>query len=66
MLFDLIFFGCPIILILCLGGLAIRDDRPIFWLPALSLLAYCIFYLFGGREVLLYLAAAAIGGSCFL
>ena len=66
MLFDIIFFGCPLGLILCLAGVAIRDEETKYWPPAICLTAYCLFYLFGGREVLLYLAAAAVGGSFLL
>lgn len=63
MLFDVIFFGCPLVLVGCLAGIAMRDEEPKFWPPAICLFAYCVFYLFGGREVLLYLATAAIGCS---
>jgi hypothetical protein len=66
MLFDVIFFGCPIILIVILAGIAIRDEEPKFWPPAICLSAYCVYYLFGGREVLLYLATAAVGASVLI
>jgi hypothetical protein len=63
MLFDVLFFGFPLALIVILAGLAIRDEEPKFWPPAICLFAYCVFYLFGGREVLVYLSAAAVGAS---
>src|SRR5262249_25750676 len=66
MLFDVFFFGFPVVLIVVLAGLAIRDEEPKFWPPAICLMAYCVYYLFGGREVLLYLATAAVGCSILI
>jgi hypothetical protein len=66
MLFDVFFFGFPLVLILILGSLAIRDEEPKFWPPAICLGVYCLFYLLGGRDVLLYLCAAAVGCSILL
>lgn len=62
MLFDLIFFGFPLVLAVCLGVHAVRDQNPQFWLPTCSFSAYCLFYLVGGREVLLYLTVALMIG----
>ncbi|MBU6453121.1 MAG: hypothetical protein KGS72_15165 [Cyanobacteria bacterium REEB67] len=60
MLFDVIFFGFPIALSLCLGAHAVREADKRFFLPAFSFFAYCVFYLAGGRDVLLYLTTALI------
>jgi hypothetical protein len=61
MLFDLLFFALPLMLALCLGAHAVRDEAPKFWQPTFALLAYCIFYLIGGREVILYMFGALLG-----
>jgi hypothetical protein len=60
MLFDVIFFGCPVALSICLGAHAVREADKRFWLPAFSFFAYCMFYLAGGRDVLLYLTCALV------
>lgn len=67
MLFDVVFLGFPIGLIICLGAHAIREADPRFWRPAICLAAYSVFYLTGGREVLLYLTVGfmAAGGWLF-
>ena len=67
MLFDVVLFGFPIALSICLGAHAIRDEDKRFWLPAFSFFAYCMFYLAGGRDVLLYLTTALVmmGGCAF-
>ena len=68
MLFDVVLFGCPLALCLCLGAHAVRDADKRFWLPAFSFFAYCLFYLAGGRDVLLYLTVLLMmmggWGSC--
>jgi len=66
MLFDFIFFGCPLTLAICLAALAIREEDMQFWRPSFSFFAYCAFYLAGGREVLLYLTVGLMigGGWC--
>ncbi|MBK7749628.1 MAG: hypothetical protein IPP57_04340 [Candidatus Obscuribacter sp.] len=58
MLFDVVFLGFPIALALCLAAHAIREADKRFWLPAFSFVAYSLFYLTGGRDVLLYLTCA--------
>lgn len=55
MLIDVMFFGMPLALAICLGAHAVRDDEPKFWMPSVSMLCYCFFYLGGGREVILTL-----------
>jgi hypothetical protein len=66
MLIDLVFFGIPLIIGTCFVGLALRDKDPRFWPPALSILAFCLFYIAGGREVVLYLSASLMVCSMFL
>ncbi len=66
MLFDLVFFSCPLVLAICLGAHAVRDEDPRFWQPTVSIAAYCLFYLVGGREVILYLLTALFGRACIL
>ncbi len=64
MLFDVFFFGFPIVFALCLGAHAVREEDARFWRPAFSFFAYCAFYLAGGRDVILYiLCGFMIGGS---
>ncbi len=66
MLFDVFFFGFPIVLAICLGALALREADARFWRPAFCLVAYLTFYLIGGREVLLYLVVAMMMGGGWL
>jgi len=66
MLIDVAFFGIPLLIGICFVGLALREEEPRFWLPAMSILAYCAFYLAGGREVIFYLGGTLIGCSMFL
>ena len=64
MLFDVFFFGFPIIFGLCLGAHAVREEDARFWRPAFSFFAYCAFYLAGGRDVILYILCwFMVGGS---
>jgi hypothetical protein len=64
MLIDVLFFGLPVVIAFCMGAHAIRDEAPKFWLPAVSMGCYCVFYLFGGREVILWwLMAMMLGGG---
>lgn len=56
MLFDVCFFGLPMVVVMCLAAHAVRDSDPRFWLPTISTGCYCLFYLVGGREVILYLS----------
>ena len=64
MLFDVVFFGCPLVLSVCLAAHAVRDQEAAFWRPSFAFFAYCAFYLAGGRDVLLYLTVCVMmGGS---
>src|SRR5580658_5485691 len=65
MLFDVLFFGCPLVLGVCLGAHAIREQQTRFWRPSFCFMAYCAFYLFGGREVLLYLTCCLLMGGAW-
>jgi hypothetical protein len=65
MLFDLLFFGFPLAMGSCLVILALRDQAVRFWRPAFCFLAYCAFYLAGGREVLLYLVVMLMMGGAW-
>ena len=64
MLLDVMFFGMPLVISFCLAAHAVRDEEPKFWIPAFSMFSYCIFYIGGGREVMLYLGVSllAMGG----
>ena len=66
MLYDVVMFGIPLVISGCLAAHAVRDQNPRFWLPSVSLFAYCVFYLGGGREVLLYLTLGLLMGGGFL
>jgi len=63
MLIDVMFFGIPMVLSGCLAIHAVRDEAPKFWLPAVSMGAYCVFYLFGGRDVILWLLTIMMMGG---
>lgn len=63
MLFDVCFFGFPLVIAFCLAAHAVREADPRFWLPTVSTGAYCLFYLVGGREVLLYLSVTLLMGG---
>lgn len=66
MLFDVVFFGLPLVFAVCLGGHAIREEDAKFWRPAFSFIAYCAFYLVGGREVLLYIICVFMMGGAWV
>ena len=63
MLIDACFFGIPMVIAACLAAHAVRDEAPKFWLPAVSMFSYCMFYLFGGREVILWLLTIMMMGG---
>lgn len=63
MLIDACFFGIPLVISGCLAAHAVRDEAPKFWLPAVSMFSYCTFYLFGGREVILWLLTIMMMGG---
>lgn len=66
MLIDILFFGFPLIFMICMAAHALRESDPRYWRPAFSFLAYCTFYLAGGREVLLYLLVGVMIGGGYL
>jgi hypothetical protein len=66
MLIDVAFFGIPLLIGICFVGLALREEEARFWLPAMSILSYCAFYLVGGREVIFYLGGTLMACSMFL
>jgi hypothetical protein len=57
MIIDLAFFGMPLVVAVCLAGLAVRHADSRYWPPAFSIFAYCAFYLAGGRDVVFYLGS---------
>ncbi len=63
MLIDVCFFGIPLVISFCLAAHAVRDEQPKFWLPAFSMFIYCVFYLFGGRDVILWLLTIMMLGG---
>jgi len=63
MLYDVVFFIFPLVLGICLGLHAIREQDIQFWRPSFCFMAYCAFYLAGGREVLLYLTVCLMMGG---
>jgi hypothetical protein len=66
MLIDLIFFGLPLILAICLAAHSIREGDSRFGFAAFSWIAYCTFYLVGGRDVILYLGVWSLGAHSWL
>ncbi len=66
MLIDVMFFGMPLMIAICLGAHAVRDEKPKFWMPCVSMLSYCLFYLGGGREVILYLGCCLLAAGGML
>ena len=66
MLLDAMFFGMPLVISGCLAVHAVRDEEPKFWIPAFAMFCYCIFYLGGGREVMLYLGVALLAAGGML
>ncbi|MGH9551535.1 MAG: hypothetical protein ACRD3W_19265 [Terriglobales bacterium] len=65
MLFDVVFFGFPLVLGVCLAAHGIREQSVAFWRPAFCFFAYCAFYLAGGREVLLYITCIMMIGGAY-
>lgn len=66
MLFDLVFLGLPIILAICLAAHAVREGDSRFWFAAFSWIAYCTFYIVGGREVLLFIVTLFTGAGGYV
>ena len=66
MIVDLVCFGGPLILGICLAAHAIREGDSRFWIAAFSYFAYCAFYLAGGRDVVLYLLCMFLGAKSLL
>ena len=50
MLFDVVFFGLPLVLAVCLGAHAVREKSAEFWRPCFSFVAYCSFYLLAAAK----------------
>jgi hypothetical protein len=63
MMYDVFFFGMPLVLAVCFGAHAVRDQNASFWRPSFACFAYCAFYLAGGRDVLLYLTVCIMMGG---
>ncbi len=66
MIFDLVCFGGPFLLGICLAAHAVREGDSRFWIAAFTYFAYCAFYLAGGREVILYLLCMFYGARSLL
>lgn len=66
MLFDLIFFGFPLAIAICMGAHGIREGEVKYWRCCFCFLAYIAFYLTGGRTVLLYIVTAMMIGGGYL
>jgi hypothetical protein len=66
MLFDMFFLGCPFAAAVCLAVVALREKDQRYWRCSFSCLAYSVFYLAGGREVLLYLTCGMIMGHAWI
>jgi hypothetical protein len=69
MIFDLFFLGLPIAAAVALANLALKDGDMRFWRCSFSFIAYCAFYLAGGRDVILYIMCGMVishgwVGSC--
>jgi hypothetical protein len=57
MLFDMWFLGFPLACAICLFNLALKDGGIKYWRCAISLTAYLVFYVAGGRDTLLYITS---------
>ncbi|MBY0547279.1 MAG: hypothetical protein K2W95_08285 [Candidatus Obscuribacterales bacterium] len=66
MLIDLFFLGFPIFAAVCLAVVAVRESSPKFWHCSFSFIAYCAFYLAGGREIILFILAGMVIGGGYL
>ena len=60
MLFDVFFLGLPVASALIFGYYAVKDSSMHFWRPTFCLVAYTVYYIAGGREVILYFTSAAM------
>jgi hypothetical protein len=65
MLFDVVLFGFPLVLGVCLAIIGYREQQTRFFRPSCCVLAYCAFYMFGGRTVLLYLTCLLMMGGAW-
>ncbi|CAN5136436.1 hypothetical protein BH10CYA1_BH10CYA1_62700 [soil metagenome] len=63
MMYDVFFFGMPLVLAFCLAVHAVREQNWSYWRPSFAFFAYCAFYLAGGRDVLLYLTVCVMMGG---
>jgi hypothetical protein len=66
LIIDLLFFGIPLTVALCLAAVAVRDEEAKYWPPAISTFAYCAFYMVGGRDVIFYLGGSLLKCSFLL
>ncbi|MFN8654839.1 MAG: hypothetical protein U0105_00755 [Candidatus Obscuribacterales bacterium] len=66
MLFDMFFLGGPFSAAVALTVVALREGDPRFWRCAASCMAYSVFYVAGGRDVLLYLTCGMIMGHAWI
>lgn len=66
MLFDIFFLGLPFAAAVCLINLALREGDMKLWSCAFSFTSYIVFYLAGGRDVLLYITCGLILGHAWV
>lgn len=66
MIFDVFFFGLPIAATLALANLALKDGDMKYWRCAFSFFAYNVFYLAGGRDVILYICCGMMIGHSWV
>jgi hypothetical protein len=66
MLFDVFFLGLPLAAAACLINIALKDGNRNAWTCAFSFIAYSVFYLAGGREVLLYICCYMLAGHSWV
>jgi hypothetical protein len=66
MLFDLFFLGFPIAAALTLANLALKDGEMKFWRCSFSFFAYVVFYVAGGREVILYICCGMLIANAWM
>lgn len=66
MLFDVWFLGFPVAAAICLTNLALKDGDTKLWRCAFSFTAYVVFYLAGGRDVILYITCGMLGAHSWV
>jgi len=60
LIIDLFFFAIPLTIAVCLALLARRTEETKYWLVAITIFAYCAFYMVGGRDVIFYLGGVLL------